>query len=243
MPPMRGDHLTWVLFWLGVVVSIVVNLGTGMLLAVTFFTLQLRRDLQATLDHISRLAHQTFDAITMSRIAGELQTDAGRMEYEKLSQAWVGARRTLHFALSKAQYEKLVTAIDALRRLREMYVGHATDKYWRRYEIHKKDTTGAEITQPTDFQGWAIHYRKAEELAEFLEFAQIRDAVEMQIDYLLFYDPEKFETTNDPDEALSLPTELERTWDFQYLFPLAWKWFAAEIFSRPLQSYRSAKRG
>jgi hypothetical protein len=240
---MRGDHLTWVLFWLGVVVSIVVNLGTGMLLAVTFFTLQLRRDLQATLDQISRLAHQTFDAITMSRIGGELKTDAGKKEYEQLSNAWVSARRTLHFALSKTQYTKLVTAIDTLRQLREMYVGQATDKYWRRYEIHRKNERGEEITQPTDYQGWAIHYRKVEELAEFLEFAQRRDDAERQIDYLLFYDPEKFETTNDPDEALPLPTELERTWDFQYLFPLAWKWFAAEIFSRPLQTYRSVKRG
>jgi hypothetical protein len=239
---MHGDHLNWLLFWLGILFSIVINLIIGILLAVTFFTLQIRRDLQARLDEISMLAHQMFDAITMSRIAGELQSDAGGAEYVKLIHAWQVARRTLHFALSKSQWEKLVTGIDALRRLREMYVGTDTEKYWKRYEIHTNNEKGQPVTIPTDFEGWAMHYKMTQELEEYRDFAERRESVEREIDYLLFYDPEKIESENDPDNAKSLPKELEQTWDFPYLFPIAWKWFLSEVFTRPLEAYRSVKR-
>jgi hypothetical protein len=241
MPLMHGDHLTWWLFWLGVLFSVIVNLGTGMLLAVTFFTLQLRRDLQERLDEISMVAHQMFDAITMSRIAGDLKSDAGATEYVKLIHAWQVARRTLHFALSKSQWEKLVTGIDALRRLRDMYVGPATEEYWKRYEIHTTNDKGVQVTLPTDFEGWAIHYKLTEELEKYREFAVRREEAEREIDYLLFYDPDKIESEGDPNRAQSLPTELEQAWDFPYLFPLAWKWFLSEVFTRPIESYRDGK--
>ena len=243
MPGMRGDHLTWMLFWIGAVVSIAVNLGTGVLLAVTVFTLQLRRDLQEQLDEISTLAHQTFDEILASRFGGgSLHTDAGRSVYLKLWQTWRTSRRTLHFALSKIQWEKLVTAIDALRQLRDLYVDPAHDSYWKRYEITVKDESGQETNISADFEEWATHHKFEQKLADYREFTARKDLITREIDYLLFYNPEGFEEHGDPTQSPSLPTELEAAWDFMYLFPLSWKWFATEVFARPLQMYEKVKR-
>jgi hypothetical protein len=239
---MQGDTLEWLIFVLGIVASILINLGTGLLLALAFVTLQLRRDLQAKLDDIWLLAKGAFNDITSSRLAGELRGDGGRASYARLWDVWTLSKRTLHFALTNDQWNKFVNAMRALGQLSDLYTDPKFDRYWRQCEIKAPDGAGGEITTMADFGEWAAHYNLAEELNGYRAFDEKQKAISRAIAYLLFYNPDKFEVTGDLEKSPPLPTELEQLWNFHYLFPRACKWFLSELFGTLVHEYRQSNR-
>ena len=69
-----------------------------------------------------------------------------------------------------------------------------------------------------------------------------REEAEREIDYLLFYDPDKIESEGDPNAgAVVADGGSSRPGIFRICFPLAWKWFLSEVFTRPIESYRDGK--
>jgi hypothetical protein len=239
---MHSEDISWVLFWIGIGASIIINLSTGVLISIVFITLQIRRDLQAKLDEIWLLAHRAFNDITVSRAHGELRGDGGRASYGRLADLWTLSQRTLRFALTEAQYDNFFNATHALSQLSDLHTGMEYDRYWKQHEIKSIDPAGNEFIQMVDFGQWAQNAGLAEELSAYQEFLGRQAAISREIAYLLFYNPAKFEADADLDAAPALPAELEQVWNFTYLFPRAWKYFASELFGSISQAYRKNNR-
>jgi hypothetical protein len=230
MPAMRGDSLTWVLFWVGILAEILINLATGLLLSIVFVTLQMQRDLLEKLDDIWILSNHAFNEIWTLRSIDHASAGKNAPRTTRLSEEWERSRRMLKFALTDVQWSRMLNGITSILELRDIYTNQQYDRYWQQHEIKSTDAAGNTSSTTVDFGAWAEHQNHMDEL---LTYNAIKDRESMafkQINALLFFDSDEMEKHGDPDKALALPAELERAWNFAYLFPRAWKWFLSEFF-------------
>jgi len=238
MPFMRGDTLTWVLFWIGILAEILINLATGLLLSIVFVTLQLQRDLLGKLDDIWILSNHAFNEIWTLRSIEGISGDKKAPAAVRLSDEWERSRRTLKFALTDVQWNRLLNGITSILELQDLYTQKQYDRYWQQHEIKLTDESGNISSAMVDFGSWAEHAKLDDELRKFNTIKERESMAFKQINALLFFDADAMEKHGDPNQALPLPGELERAWNFAYLFPRAWKWFLSEFFGGFWHEYK-----
>ena len=239
---MTGDALSWLLFWLGAGVSIVVGIITSILVSIVFLTLQSRRDLQKQLDEIwlrsvkaSNLVHSLRDN------QGELRPEVDAQPYvESLNDEWRRSQRIFRFSLSDEQFGKLENAINAISGTYSLMTLRMYDRFWRRYQITVTTIQGERLpTTDATFGDWAEQHGTREDQKDFSDFSTERHRNYKLIQHLLFFDPEKARQANFSIEAApSIPTELERACDFWVLFAKTCRWVVAEPFASFARCYR-----
>jgi hypothetical protein len=235
---MHGDSLTWVLFWLGICAEILINLATGLLLSIVFVTLQLQRDLLGKLDDIWILSNHAFNEIWRLRSSEQRSDRRIALPATRLSDEWERSRRTLKFALTDVQWNRLLNGITSILELQSLYANKQYERYWQQHEMNLIDATGNTSTTMVDFGEWAEHQKLHDELAAYNAVKEREAVAFKQINALLFFDADEMEKHGDPNKALPLPAELERAWNFAYLFPRAWKWFLSEFFGGFWREYK-----
>jgi hypothetical protein len=238
---MHGDSLTWVLFWIGILAEILINLATGLLLSIVFVTLQLQRDLLGKLDELWILSNHAFNEIWTARFTPHQPDGRNIPHAARLSEEWERSRRTLKFALTDAQWNRLLNGITSILELQELYTNKEHEPYWRQHEITIVDADGNRSNIAVDFGSWAKHQKLPNQQAAYAMIKERESVAFKQINALLFFDSDEMEKHGDPNKALPLPAELERAWNFAYLFPRAWKWFLSEFFGGFWREYKRAR--
>jgi hypothetical protein len=239
---MTGDSLTRFLFWLGLGFEVIISLATGLLVSIVFVTLQLRRDLQTQLDEIWLLARRTAEAVYSAQTTAN-SDEAVNQHWGDLENEWLRARRTLKFALTGEKWEQLHTAIYAIQQLHQLNVNPEHERFLKLHPLKITDETGThERPDAIDYGTWAEENNLPEERHAYLTFLVQRYEIDKKIQYLLYFNPDLLEQEGAAADAKSLPTELEQSWHFTYLFPRALKWFFSELFSSVRKSFRDQCR-
>jgi hypothetical protein len=235
---MHGDSLTWVLFWFGILAEILINLATGLLLSIVFVTLQIQRDLLDKLDEIWILSNHAFNEIWTLRSTEQRADRRIALPAKRLSDLWERSRRTLKFALTDAQWNRLLNGITSILELQELYANKKYEPYWQQHEMNIADEKGMITPTMVDYGHWANDRKLKDEVEAYYAVKERESLAFKQINALLFFDADEMEKHGDPNKALPLPAELERAWNFAYLFPRAWKWFLSEFFGGFWREYK-----
>jgi hypothetical protein len=239
---MTGDSLARFLFWLGLGFEVLISLGAGLLLSIVFLTLQLRRDLQTQLDEIWLLARRTAEAVYSAHVTAS-GDDAVNSHWIALENEWLRARRTLKHALTDEKWDQLRSALYSINDLYLLNTNPENQRFLKLHPLKITDSTGThERPDAVDYGTWAENNNLPEEATAYQAFLVQRYQIDKKIQYLLYFNPDLLEQGGSATEAQSLPTELEQSWHFTYLFPRAWKWFFSELFSSVRKSFRDQCR-